>query len=91
MPATEALKLGILDEIVEENPFEAAIKLARRILGKNIQLYWTKCNTTNSQKKIPTSGKNYLADVTIGWRKVFKLKIVVYWHRIWGSSREKVK
>ncbi|XP_070802058.1 peroxisomal bifunctional enzyme [Pituophis catenifer annectens] len=34
VPATEALKLGILDEIVEENPIEAAIKLARRISGQ---------------------------------------------------------
>ncbi|XP_032081872.1 peroxisomal bifunctional enzyme [Thamnophis elegans] len=36
VPATEALKLGLLDEIVEENPFEAAIKLARRILGQPV-------------------------------------------------------
>uniref|UniRef100_A0A8C7E584 Peroxisomal bifunctional enzyme n=1 Tax=Naja naja TaxID=35670 RepID=A0A8C7E584_NAJNA len=34
VPATEALKLGILDEIVEENPVEAAIKLAQRISGQ---------------------------------------------------------
>ncbi|XP_026557150.1 peroxisomal bifunctional enzyme [Pseudonaja textilis] len=34
VPATEALKLEILDEIVEENPVEAAIKLAQRILGQ---------------------------------------------------------
>lgn len=38
VPATEALKLGILDEIVEENTVEAAIKLAQRVSGKNIQL-----------------------------------------------------
>ncbi|XP_070609200.1 peroxisomal bifunctional enzyme [Erythrolamprus reginae] len=31
VPATKALKLGILDGIVEENPVEAAIKLAQRI------------------------------------------------------------
>ncbi|XP_058044392.1 peroxisomal bifunctional enzyme isoform X2 [Ahaetulla prasina] len=34
VPATEALKLGILDEIVKENPVEAAIKLAQRISGQ---------------------------------------------------------
>ncbi|KAL7990767.1 hypothetical protein Chor_014197 [Crotalus horridus] len=34
VPATEALKLGILDEIVEENTVEAAIKLAQRVSGQ---------------------------------------------------------
>nr|XP_008104624.1 PREDICTED: peroxisomal bifunctional enzyme [Anolis carolinensis] len=34
VPATEALKLGILDEVVEENPIEAAINLAQRVTGQ---------------------------------------------------------
>ncbi|KAM3834843.1 peroxisomal bifunctional enzyme [Vipera latastei] len=34
VPATEALKLGILDEIVEENTVAAAIKLAQRVSGQ---------------------------------------------------------
>lgn len=33
--AAEALKLGIIDEIVEENAVEAAIRLAERVSGKN--------------------------------------------------------
>lgn len=32
--ADEALKLGILDEIVNSDPVEEAIKLAQRVLGK---------------------------------------------------------
>lgn len=34
--ADEALKLGILDEIVNSDPVEEAIKLAQRVLGKKI-------------------------------------------------------
>ena len=34
--ADEALKLGILDEVVNSNPVEEAINLAQRVLGKKI-------------------------------------------------------
>lgn len=34
--ADEALKLGILDEIVNSDPVEEAIKLAQRVSGKKI-------------------------------------------------------
>ncbi|KAL8187611.1 UNVERIFIED_CONTAM: hypothetical protein K2H54_051896 [Gekko kuhli] len=33
--AAEALKLGIIDEIVKENTVEAAIRVAERVSGKN--------------------------------------------------------
>ncbi|XP_063162934.1 peroxisomal bifunctional enzyme [Candoia aspera] len=38
VPATEALKLGILDEVVEENTIEAAIKLAQRVSDQPLGL-----------------------------------------------------
>ncbi|RMC02232.1 hypothetical protein DUI87_21399 [Hirundo rustica rustica] len=34
IPATEALKLGLVDEIVEENTIEAAIRLANKVIGQ---------------------------------------------------------
>lgn len=34
IPATEALKLGLVDEIVEENTVEAAIRLANKVIGQ---------------------------------------------------------
>lgn len=34
IPATEALKLGLVDEIVEENTIEAAIHLANKVIGE---------------------------------------------------------
>lgn len=34
IPATEALKLGLVDEIVEENTTEAAIRLANKVIGE---------------------------------------------------------
>lgn len=36
VPAAEALKLGILDELVAENTVEAAIRFAERVSGKNL-------------------------------------------------------
>lgn len=35
--AAEALKLGILDELVEQNTVEAAIRFAERVSGKNLK------------------------------------------------------
>ncbi|XP_061492505.1 peroxisomal bifunctional enzyme isoform X2 [Rhineura floridana] len=37
VPATEALKLGILDELVEGNTVEAAINLAERVSGQPLE------------------------------------------------------
>ncbi|XP_042316478.1 peroxisomal bifunctional enzyme [Sceloporus undulatus] len=37
VPATEALKLGILDEVVEENPIEAAINLAKKVSDQSLE------------------------------------------------------
>ncbi|XP_050184028.1 peroxisomal bifunctional enzyme [Myiozetetes cayanensis] len=34
IPATEALKLGLIDEVVEENTVEAAIRLANKVIGQ---------------------------------------------------------
>uniref|UniRef100_A0A8B9NTZ0 Peroxisomal bifunctional enzyme n=1 Tax=Apteryx owenii TaxID=8824 RepID=A0A8B9NTZ0_APTOW len=34
VPATEALKLGMVDEVVEENTAEAAIRLANKVVGQ---------------------------------------------------------
>ncbi|XP_027580666.1 peroxisomal bifunctional enzyme [Pipra filicauda] len=34
IPATEALKLGLVDEVVEENTVEAAIRLANKVIGQ---------------------------------------------------------
>uniref|UniRef100_A0A8C5TR52 Peroxisomal bifunctional enzyme n=1 Tax=Malurus cyaneus samueli TaxID=2593467 RepID=A0A8C5TR52_9PASS len=34
IPATEALKLGLVDEIAEENTIEAAIRLANKVIGQ---------------------------------------------------------
>lgn len=34
IPATEALKLGLVDEVVEENTVEAGIRLANKLIGK---------------------------------------------------------
>ncbi|XP_072724076.1 peroxisomal bifunctional enzyme isoform X2 [Ciconia boyciana] len=34
IPATEALKLGLVDEVVEENTVEAAIHLANKVIGQ---------------------------------------------------------
>nr|XP_013808509.1 PREDICTED: peroxisomal bifunctional enzyme [Apteryx mantelli mantelli] len=34
VPATEALKLGMIDEVVEENTAEAAIRLANKVVGQ---------------------------------------------------------
>ncbi|XP_075573074.1 peroxisomal bifunctional enzyme [Pelecanus crispus] len=34
IPATEALKLGLIDEVVEENTVEAAICLANKVIGQ---------------------------------------------------------
>lgn len=34
VPATEALKLGLVDEVVEENTVEAAIRLANKVIGE---------------------------------------------------------
>lgn len=40
IPATEALKLGLVDEVVEENTVEAAICLANKVIGeeKNVAM-----------------------------------------------------
>ncbi|KAM6414707.1 peroxisomal bifunctional enzyme [Rhynochetos jubatus] len=34
IPATEALKLGLVDEVVEENTVEAAIRFANKVIGQ---------------------------------------------------------
>lgn len=34
IPATEALKLGLVDEVVEENTVEAAIHMANKVIGE---------------------------------------------------------
>lgn len=34
IPAAEALKLGLIDEAVEENTVEAAIDLANKVIGE---------------------------------------------------------
>ncbi|XP_010074418.1 PREDICTED: peroxisomal bifunctional enzyme [Pterocles gutturalis] len=34
IPATEALKLGLVDEVVEQNTAEAAIRLANKVIGQ---------------------------------------------------------
>lgn len=34
IPATEALKLGLVDEVVEENTVEAAIRFANKVIGE---------------------------------------------------------
>ncbi|KAM9613913.1 peroxisomal bifunctional enzyme isoform 2-T4 [Morphnus guianensis] len=38
IPATEALKLGLVDEVVEENTVEAAICLANKVIGQPLGL-----------------------------------------------------
>ncbi|OPJ79295.1 peroxisomal bifunctional enzyme [Patagioenas fasciata monilis] len=37
IPATEALKLGLVDEVVEENTIEAAIRLANKVIGQPLE------------------------------------------------------
>lgn len=34
IPATEALKLGLVDEVVKEDTIEAAIRLANKVIGE---------------------------------------------------------
>ena len=34
IPATEALKLGLVDEVVEENTVEAAIRFTNKVIGE---------------------------------------------------------